>query len=162
MGSVHDISLTSVRVASVRVAGVQGGERLRRLFNPMCCSDEHSTTAAAALDATWQVDRALPSPVGDERIEGVNVTGDQRAGRTACLDRKQAPDAAADGPGQSEQAQGVDRLRSQLGPCRRGKIVQRVGVITKQVGRTRQRRNGSQAKFCLKNRQQSTCPNPTV
>ena len=102
MGSVHDISLTSVRVASVRVEGAHGGERLRRLFNPMCRGDEHSTTAAAALDTTWQIDRALPSPAGDQRIEGVNVTGDQRARRAACLDREQAPDTASDGPGQSQ------------------------------------------------------------
>jgi hypothetical protein len=89
VGSVHDISLSFCSGGEAigwRVCKVAND--FSRLFNPMCRRDEHSTTTPAALHATGQIDRALPPPTGDEGVEGVNVTGDQRARRTAGLDRE--------------------------------------------------------------------------
>jgi len=103
-------------------------------FNLTDGSDKHAATAAAALHLARQVDRALPPPVRHQRVQRVDVGGDQGTRGAPGLKGKQAPHPGAQGARQPEQRRCRDALPrtgcAQLdqGVCRQ--IVERIGVVT--------------------------------
>ena len=86
---------------------------------------------------------------------------DQRAGRTpaSSASSRQTRVRTARGSASSTDA---SIPRTELATGRGSEIVERIGVLAQQVGRTRQCRNGSRPELALQNRQQGTRPNPGV
>jgi hypothetical protein len=136
--------------------------RTGRTFNRTGGCDQHATTDATALDMARKINRALPPPARDQGVQRIDVSGDQRAGGTACLEREQAPDTGADGPRQSQEHRRLDRPGADLATGLRCEIVKGVGVLAQQIGRTCQCGNGSRPELGLKHGQQSPCPDPPV
>src|ERR1035437_5780140 len=92
-----------------------------------------------------QIDRALPAPARDEGVERVDVAGNQPARRTPSLQCKETPDAGADGLRQPQQRRPLNPPRTELAPGLGYQVVERIGVLTEQIGRTCQCRNRSRS-----------------
>src|SRR5450631_1741244 len=141
------------------------------LFNLTGSCDHYSPVGAAALQMARQIDRALPPPAGDKGVERVDLAGDQGAGRTPGLDGKQAPDPGPDGFRQPRQRGRLDPSPGVPGPvhlsagelntCRAGQIVERIGVLTQEVGRACQGNDRSRAELGLQQGQQGASANPS-
>ena len=135
---------------------------VQRLFNRTRRRDKHPTTAAVALNVTRQVDRALPPPAGDQSVERLEMARDQGTWGTSGLERKQTPDPGPDCPWQRQQPRHLDLTGPDLGAGRSCELVEGIGVLTQQISRTCQCRNGSRPELGLQQGQQGTCANPSV
>src|SRR3954468_16221237 len=100
--------------------------------------NHQSATLALGDDLAREIDGSLAAPAGDQTVDFLDVTGEERTGRGACLDGRLAQDAAAHRGRQGVELGALQKAGcvayGGLGPA--GPGVEGVGVVAGELGRT--------------------------